>query len=48
MKLGWIENPETRRRTRHTIDHNGLFTMAYAESDIFAEEANIKVSIKTC
>ena len=41
MKLDWIENPETRRRTRHTIDHNGLFTMAYAESDVFAEEANI-------
>ena len=48
MKLGWIENPETRHRTRHSIDHNGVFTMAYAESDVFAEDATLKVSIKTC
>ena len=48
MKLSWIENPETRHRTRHSIDHNGVFTMAYAESDVFADDATLKVSIQTC
>ena len=47
MKLNWIENPETRHRTRHSIDHKGIFTMAYAESDVFAEDATLHVSIKS-
>jgi hypothetical protein len=47
MKLNWIENPETRHRTRHSIDHNGIFTLAYAESDVFAEDATLHVSIKS-
>ena len=48
MKLDYITNPETRQRTRQSIDHMGVFTQALVEkSDTFGEEAQLEVVVKS-
>ena len=45
--LDWIDNPITRAKTHHSIDHEGVFTMAYAESDAYDGHQLVSVLIQS-
>ena len=47
MRLEWIQSPEIRARTQHSIDYKGEFTMAQAGSDPFEGHQTLHVKIQS-
>ena len=47
LDFGWIDNPVTRAKTRLSIDHEGVFTMAYVESDTYNGRSMVSVTIQS-
>ena len=47
MRLDWIQDKDRRSKTRHSIDHNGLFTLSYCESDILSGHSELKVEVQS-
>ena len=47
LDFGWIDNPVTRAKTRLSIDHEGVFTMAYVENDTYNGRSMVSVTIQS-